>query len=88
MRSGRCWTAAASVMPSTSFWSWIILGWILTWAAVELHMLQRLLDTTSLTGGQWLVVLGLSLITPAAVGVDKLVRLRRQDRKVPVRDAG
>ncbi len=31
---------------------WIIAGWTLTWAAVELHMLQRLLDTTSLTGGQ------------------------------------
>jgi Ca2+-transporting ATPase len=74
--------------PVFPYLGWIILGWILTWAAIELHMLQRLLDTTSLSGGQWLVVLGLSLIMPAAVGVDKLVRLRRQDRKVPVRDAG
>ena len=40
---------------------WIILGWILTWAAVELQMLQRLLDTMSLTGRQWVVVLALSL---------------------------
>jgi Ca2+-transporting ATPase len=38
---------------------WIILGWILTWAAVELGMHQRLLYTTSPTGGQWLAVLGL-----------------------------
>src|SRR5262249_43175558 len=42
----------------------IILGWILTWAAVELNMLQRLLDTKSLTGGQWLIAIVLSLITP------------------------
>ena len=40
-------------------------------------MLQRLLDTTSLTGGQWLVVLGLSLIAPAVVAVDKAIQLSR-----------
>jgi P-type Ca2+ transporter type 2C len=45
---------------------------------VELHMLQRLLDTTSLTGGEWGTVLGLSLIAPAIVGVDKAIQLRRQ----------
>ena len=59
-------------------------GWALTWAAVELDMLSRLLDTTSLTGGQWLVVLGVSLITPAVVAVDKAVqlsRLRAQSRR-------
>ena len=55
-----------------------ILGWVLTWAAVELHMLQRLLDTTSLTGGEWGTVLGLSLIAPAIVGIDKAIQLRRQ----------
>jgi len=41
-------------------------------------MLQRLLDTTSLTGGQWGTVLGLSLIAPAIVGADKAIQLRRQ----------
>ena len=40
-------------------------------------MLQRLLDTTSLTGRQWLVVLGLSLIAPAVVAVDKAIQLSR-----------
>jgi P-type Ca2+ transporter type 2C len=45
---------------------------------VELHMFQRLLDTTSLTGGEWGTVLGLSLIAPAIVGVDKAIQLRRQ----------
>ena len=57
---------------------WIILGWILTWAAVELNMLQRLLDTTSLTGREWIIVLALSLPAPAVVAVDKVLQLRRQ----------
>ena len=47
-------------------------------AAVELNMLQQLLDTTSLSGGQWGTVLLLSLIAPAVVGVDKAMQLRRQ----------
>ena len=64
--------------PVFPFLGWIILGWILTWAAVELNMLQRLLDTTSLSGGQWGTVLLLSLIAPAVVGTDKAVQLRRQ----------
>jgi Ca2+-transporting ATPase len=64
--------------PVFPFLGWVILGWVLTWAAVELNMLQRLLDTTSLTGGEWGTVLGLSLIAPAIVGVDKAIQLRRQ----------
>ena len=42
--------------PLFPYLGWIILGWILTWAAVELNMLQRLLDTVSLTGDQWALV--------------------------------
>jgi Ca2+-transporting ATPase len=57
---------------------WIILGWVMTWAAVELNMLQRLLDTTSLSGRQWIIVLALSLLAPAVVAVDKAIQLRRQ----------
>ena len=69
----------ASLNPMlTALLGWVILGWVITWAAVELHMLQRLLDTTSLTGGEWGTVLGLSLIAPAIVGVDKAIQLRRQ----------
>jgi P-type Ca2+ transporter type 2C len=67
--------------PVFPYLGWIIAGWVLTWAAVELHMLQRLLDTTSLTGGQWVTVLGLSLLAPAVVGVDKVIQLSRQ-RKI------
>ena len=40
-------------------------------------MLQRLLLTESLTGRQWGVVIGLSLVSPAVVAVDKAIQLRR-----------
>jgi len=70
---GAPWTS-----PLFPFLGWIILGWVITWAAVELNMLQRLLDTVSLSGGQWGTVLGLSLVAPAVVGVDKAIQLRRQ----------
>jgi Ca2+-transporting ATPase len=62
------------------FLGWIILGWVFTWAAVELNMLQRLLDTTSLDGRQWVLVLALSLIAPAVVAVDKFLQLRQQNK--------
>jgi len=65
--------------PVFPFLGWIILGWILTWLAVQLNVLQQLLDTTSLSGGQWGAVLLLSLIAPAVVGVDKFLQLRRQN---------
>jgi hypothetical protein len=58
----------------------IMLGWALTWAGVELKMLQRLLDTVSLTGGQWLTVIALSIVAPAAVGIDKAIQLTRQNK--------
>ena len=66
--------------PVFPYMGWIILGWALTWAGVELPMLQRLLDTESLSGAQWAFVLGLSLITPALVWVDKTIQLRRQNQ--------
>ena len=51
-------------------------------------MLQRLLDTVSLTGKQWGVVLLLSLIAPGIVWVDKtiqLARLRKREAEQPRR---
>ncbi|MCB0953704.1 MAG: hypothetical protein KDB13_13500, partial [Microthrixaceae bacterium] len=66
--------------PMFPYFGWLIAGWALTWAAVELPMLQRLLDTVSLSGGEWLVVLGLSLLTPAYVGVDKAIGIARMHR--------
>src|ERR1700760_1010971 len=64
--------------PVFPFLGWVILGWFITWAAVELNMFQRLLDTTSLSGRQWIVVLALSLLAPAVVAADKLIQLSRQ----------
>jgi hypothetical protein len=69
------------VLAGISILRWIILGWVLTWAAVELGMLQGLLDTTSLTGRQWILVLALALIAPAIVAADKAIRLLRQRRR-------
>jgi Ca2+-transporting ATPase len=69
---------AAWSSPMFPYFGWIIAGWVLTWAAVELTMLQRLLDTVSLTGRQWSVVLGLSLIAPAFVAADKAIQLARR----------
>ncbi|MCZ7536277.1 MAG: hypothetical protein M5T61_10355 [Acidimicrobiia bacterium] len=66
--------------PVFPYLGWIILGWFLTWAAVELNMFQRLLDTVSLTGAQWVLALLLSTLAPAFVAVDKAIQLRRLDR--------
>ncbi len=63
--------------PMFPYFGWLIGGWSLAWAAVELNMFQHILDTVSLSGAQWLVVLGLSLIAPAFVGVDKAIQMRR-----------
>jgi P-type Ca2+ transporter type 2C len=66
--------------PIFPYLGWIILGWTLTWAAVELNMLQRLLDTVQLTGAQWALVLALSLVAPAFTAIDKAIQLRRLNR--------
>ena len=45
---------------------------VLTVFAVELPFLQRLLDTVSLTQGQWLVSIALALVLPVVVELGKL----------------
>jgi Ca2+-transporting ATPase len=67
--------------PMFPYLGWIIVGWLLTWAAVELNMFERLLDTVSLTGGQWVVVIALSIVTPLLVWIDKTIQLRRTTRE-------
>jgi P-type Ca2+ transporter type 2C len=54
---------------------------------VELGMFQRLLDTTSLSGKEWAVVLALSLLGPAVVATDKIIRVRRQRQTIVVPEA-
>jgi Ca2+-transporting ATPase len=63
--------------PMFPFMGWVLPGWFLTWAAVELGMFQRLLTTVSLTGGQWVVAIGLSLLSPLFVTIDRAIQLRR-----------
>jgi Ca2+-transporting ATPase len=79
MRRERQAPWSAPVFP---YLAWIMAGWALTWAAVETRILQRLLDTVSLTGGQWIVVLALSLVAPLLVAIDKLLQLRHQRREI------
>jgi P-type Ca2+ transporter type 2C len=68
--------------PVFPYLGWIILGWLFTWAAVELSMFQKLLLTTSLSGSQWAVVLGLSLLAPVFVAIEKVITKRRVDREM------
>jgi Ca2+-transporting ATPase len=63
--------------PAFPYLGWIAVGWVFTWAAIELEMLQRLLLTTSLQGSEWLIVIGLSLIAALYNEVDRLYRRHR-----------
>jgi Ca2+-transporting ATPase len=62
--------------PLFPYMGWVILGWFLTLAAVELGIFQRLLTTVSLTGGQWTIAIALSLISPLFVAIDKAIQMR------------
>ena len=66
--------------PIFPYLGWILLGWTLTLLAVELNVLQRMLQTESLTGAQWALCIGLSAISPGVIWIDKTLQLRRLDR--------
>ncbi|MEM8620163.1 MAG: cation-transporting P-type ATPase [Actinomycetota bacterium] len=78
------WQTLAQRRDPTPFWVgpfWpylrtLILGGIVVWMAVEFAVLQRWLLTTSLTGSQWLAVIGLSLVPAIVAEIDKAVRRR------------
>lgn len=55
---------------------WLSIPLALTIASIEIGFLQRILGTTSLDGRQWLVCLGLSLVVPVVVELDKWIRRR------------
>lgn len=63
--------------PLFPFFGWVTLGWSLTVAAIEVGFFQRLLETTALSGSQWFVVIGVSLLAPLLIGVDRWLELRR-----------
>ena len=56
---------------------WLSIPAVVTWLGVELPLLQRWLDTTSLTGSQWLGVFALSLAVPLVVELEKAYRRHR-----------
>jgi Ca2+-transporting ATPase len=62
--------------PLFPYLGWLAIAATLTVLAVELPALQRLLTTESLTGGQWLAILGLASVTPVAIEVGKAARRR------------
>lgn len=63
--------------PAYPFFAWLSIPVVATWLGVELPLLQRWLDTTSLAGSQWLAVLALSLAAPAVVELEKAYRRSR-----------
>ncbi len=56
---------------------WLSIPLALIVAAVELDFLQALVGTTGLNGTQWLICLGLSILVPAIVEVEKWIRRAR-----------
>lgn len=63
--------------PAVPYFLWMGLAAVITVLGIELPFLNRLLDTVSLTGSQWLVVLGLSLAVPVLVEAEKAYRRHR-----------
>lgn len=63
--------------PILSAVKWLSIPLALTVAAVELPFLQNLILTTSLSGQQWLIAIGLALVVPLFVEVEKWIRRRR-----------
>jgi Ca2+-transporting ATPase len=61
---------------------WLVIPLALIVLSTELSFLQRGLQTQPLTGLQWLACIGLALVLPIVVEVDKWVR-RRQHRPAP-----
>ncbi|WP_442574903.1 cation-translocating P-type ATPase [Microbacterium sp. F51-2R] len=64
---------------------WLSIPLALTVAAVELPFLQNLLLTTSLSGDQWLIAIGLALVVPLFVEVEKWIRRRRIAKRAGAR---
>jgi Ca2+-transporting ATPase len=72
---------AAPLLPAVTLLSIPVL---LTIVAVEWTFMQRLLATTSLTGGQWLASLLLALVVPIVIELAKLARRRRLAGPAPL----
>ena len=59
---------------------WLSIPLLLTVLAVEVGFMQRLIGTVGLTGTEWLTCLGLALIVPVAIELEKWIRRARGRR--------
>ncbi len=60
--------------PVFPYFGWLSVAAVITVLGVELPFLQRLLETVSLSGSQWLGVLALSLAAPVLMSAEKAWR--------------
>jgi Ca2+-transporting ATPase len=74
------------VPPVLNAVKWLLIPAALVVLATELRFMQKGLLTQSLTGLQWLACIGLALVLPIVVEVDKWLR-RRQMPRPDVQDA-
>ena len=65
------------VGPYLPYYLWLLVPIVLSWFAVQWQMLNVILDTVPLTGGQWLIAAGLALVPVVVIEVDKAVRRDR-----------
>ncbi len=73
------------VGPYLPYYLWLLVPIVLSWFAVQWQMLNVILDTVPLTGGQWLIAAGLALVPVVVIEVDKAVgRARPSGRGQPV----
>lgn len=62
--------------PIANALKWLSIPAVITVVCIEVGFLQRLMGTVSLSGTEWLGALGLALIVPLVVEVQKAVRRR------------
>ncbi|MCC2033967.1 cation-translocating P-type ATPase [Microbacterium allomyrinae] len=60
---------------------WLSIPLALTVAAVEIGFLQRLIGTTGLSGTEWLIAIGLAVVVPIFVELEKWIRRARIGRR-------
>ena len=69
------------VAPILAAVKWLSIPLVLTIAAVEIGFLQHLVGTVSLSGSEWLIAIGLALVIPLFVEVEKAFRRVRIARR-------
>ncbi|WP_137844190.1 cation-transporting P-type ATPase [Microbacterium sp. 2FI] len=76
---------AGLTAPILAAVKWLSIPVALTVAVVEIPFLQRLVLTTSLDGPEWLICIGLALVIPLFVEVEKWIRRARIAKRTAVR---